>query len=520
MGRKYKKRQTTLSWGGFPPSSLSTPRKPAIATSNASLVDSDDDQQMPVTPRKALVLAAVVITKQPKPDSATQTVVDGASDEAEDEEQDEGPVPGSAKRRKSLKVVDDDEEEEAPVQSPAKRRRIERKTVDSDDDEDEDEAPIQSSVRRRRLSSLATVAKNGDDEKDQEGADDTDDSLILSSRRRRSLLDDTQETIDEPAPRSNKKKARFQDTLALLRARRERIKSGEPLDSEQGSAEEADESSSDGDELPLAMDLDAELDDFIESDDEGNELIGAPDAQVPIHLTAAARAPNSENFRIYAEFLVFDTLLPSRYRSEGRVALAVRHLDTTLSTLAESVAGSGAWQAKYIRALKSRPRLEKTTLGSGWTIPHCDACNRNNQNCTVKVRFTGKRYKKDTLEDLSSDEDDASEDSNGEELPKETEEFHLGWMCRARSENAHRIAHWRKTLKNVIVEELQERGYIDEDGNVGEEIEQMTDEDKHIWADSVHQEMRERITDLYSEFAAILKEAKKNLDPRYMSKRR
>jgi hypothetical protein len=39
----------------------------------------------------------------------------------------------------------------------------------------------------------------------------------------------------------------------------------------------------------------------------------------------------------------------------------------------------------------------------------------------------------------------------------------------------------------------------------------LTGLDKHAWADSVHQRMKGRIDDLYTEFNEVLKQAKKSL---------
>jgi hypothetical protein len=493
-----KKRQTTLNWGGI---ALAPPSSPVVRhNSKLPKPHHESDDELP-TPRPQQALVVVVET----PKRTSRQTIDSSDDDE--------PVQGSGRRRKSLqtneepakrrKIVDSDEDED-PIPSSTRRRRRPPANIDilsEEDDGDpipssarrrkslpivanidlsEDEDPIPSSARRRKSHPVVDISE--DDEitlpANKKHSSDTESNV---SRQRKSassksvsdgededLADILSSAPSSPGPRSNKKKAQFQDRLALLRARRERVKNGEPSATPDGSDEEEGSNDDDDDDHGLSGDLDAELEGFIESDGD-DTLIGAPD--IPLHLTAAVRAPSSENFRIYAEYLVFDTLFPSRYNSEGRVALAMRQLDTMVSTFGESVAGSGAWRVEYTRALKARPTLVKTALGSGNAVPHCDACNRNSQNCTVKVRFVGSRYDWETLEDVEGDGTDE------EELFGEGKEFYLGWTCRVRTENAHAIAHWRKRLKMKVVEELQEEGVIDEEGKVlDEEVMEMTDQ--------------------------------------------
>jgi hypothetical protein len=442
----------------------------------------------------------------------------------DDTSDDEDPVQSSGRRRKSGRTEIMVEGDDEPVRGSAKRGKFSRAAVDADneDEDEDDEDPIQSSVRRRRR--RAVVVDIDSSSEKGEGKVEDDEATLPISRKRQdcdsdgnvitpsserwgksiqtpetgrrlsrrkpaskdngfssddSLLSDSSlEIVTELEPRSNKKRKQFLGQLARLHARK-RIKGGGPstfgAEDEGGSDAREGSSEADGDSVyGLDGDLDAELEDFIEEDDGVNGLIGAPDVQIPLEFTSASRASNSTNFRVYAEYLIYDTLFPSEFRKNEHVINAVKRLNDAVSTFGDSVAESGAWKAEYIRALKARPRLVRTKFSM--PEPHCDACNRRNQNCTDKVKFTGRQYNMDTLEDLSSDEDEELNET-GEQMSPEDRVFYLGWTCLVRTENAHALAHWRKALKTAIFERLQECGYIDEDGNLLDEgVERMAAE--------------------------------------------
>ena len=209
-------------------------------------------------------------------------------------------------------------------------------------------------------------------------------------------------------------------------------------------------------------DLNNDLENFI-VEDNPDDLIGAPDIAVPLEFTSAAHESNSEQFRLYMEFLVSEALFPNTFAKGAVENNAIRRLETVAASFGNSVIQSGAWTASFARALKARPTL---VAGSCLKSDHCDACNRNNQHAALTVQFTGRRYDKDTLYDLSSDEDEESTDEHGEELFPEDKVFKLGRMCHTRALSAHTLFHWKKELKGWIEEHLKSTGYIDDDGDL------------------------------------------------------
>jgi len=270
---------------------------------------------------------------------------------------------------------------------------------------------------------------------------------------------------------SSKKKTSRQKKLAILRAERERRNNGglsSPIPNSNDSdaedeEEDDDEDDDDGLGSHLFGDLNADLPDFVVEDGE-DDLLGAPDdVEMPLEFTSASHASNSEQFQIYVEYLIHDILFPGFITKDARVTNAIHRLETKVSGLNESVIKSAAWRPEFTRAMKARPKMEISTCHP---MNHCDACNRNNQNCTEKVQFTGRRYDKDTLDDLDTDEDGETQDSNGESLAPEDAVFALGSHCFLRTKSAHTLSHWKKELKDWVSDALVRGGYIDEDGDI------------------------------------------------------
>lgn len=56
----------------------------------------------------------------------------------------------------------------------------------------------------------------------------------------------------------------------------------------------------------------------------------------------------------------------------------------------------------------------------------CDACRRLHMGTTHVAQFSGPRYDHDSLQDHGESDQEASEDSDGNAIPHERQEFHLG----------------------------------------------------------------------------------------------
>ena len=247
----------------------------------------------------------------------------------------------------------------------------------------------------------------------------------------------------------------------------------EEEEDEEGEGGEGEEEDAEEDnEAYLRGDLDADLEDFV-IEDTPADLLGAPDdddasgdAALPLQFTAASHASNRTQFQIYAESLVCDALFPGLVARDAKVANALRRLQDRVTVLNQSVVTSGAWTPAFTRALRARPGLRIMPCPP---TGHCDACNRNRQQCTHRVRFTGHRYNRDTLSDLDSDGSDAdSADDTGEQLARESAEFALGSSCFLRARSAHVLAHWRKELRGWLRATLVRNGVLREDGAVAD----------------------------------------------------
>lgn len=80
---------------------------------------------------------------------------------------------------------------------------------------------------------------------------------------------------------------------------------------------------------------------------------------------------------------------------------------------------SSAWTPQFTKSLKFRPVLEAQPTSSLFH-DRCDACNRSGHPATWEVQFRGMPYEKNTLEDLSDEED------VGEEIPDEATTYYIG----------------------------------------------------------------------------------------------
>lgn len=115
-------------------------------------------------------------------------------------------------------------------------------------------------------------------------------------------------------------------------------------------------------------------------------------------------------------------------------------LDDEYQGYAKSKFVSSQWTAEFTTTLFARPQLieRQTTLGEGYMadgVPKCDVCNHRKHVPTFAIRFQGKAYHKDSLDEVdqeSSDSDEAEDedmrsvDGNGTELPSEDKEWFSG----------------------------------------------------------------------------------------------
>ena len=268
---------------------------------------------------------------------------------------------------------------------------------------------------------------------------------------------------------TKKQPTKFQLSLEKLRRDRERRVSGGRVapessnDSDNEDDDDDDYDADDGEDDNNNENLDTDLTGFVvDGDDESGDI------EMPLQFTSAAHSSNDEQFQIYAEYLIKTILFPGQPKTD-RVANAIRRLESVAGDYGNTVAMGATWSPNYARALRARPRLKMETVGPQLhEQKKCDACNHVRM-CGSRVQFCGRRYNTETLEDLSEDEDEASEDGLGNQVLPETTWYNLGASCFERTRHAHTLHHWKKQLKSHLAARLVTKLVIDNAGAVLDE---------------------------------------------------
>ncbi|KAI9051500.1 hypothetical protein LZ554_004546 [Drepanopeziza brunnea f. sp. 'monogermtubi'] len=399
------------------------------------------------------------------------------------------------RRRPKMNIMSDEDENLPPVMSPLKRPRIATESDDSDDilpsplkrprfvptqeqSEEEEELPNVAELARRRKakgkgralsespdipasSARATrqqVTRRHRTEKEKqmellkrrragesieeltesESEDDDDDQN--DEFQKLTFFDDDEEEEEEVAPSRKRAKVRRQR--------------GDSSDEEAGES------------------------DFVIEDDEGP--LGVPEypMDIPLEFTHAAHKSPKEHFRDVIEWMVQNKLNPGFARDDPVYRQGFTKLDSEYLGYADSKFVSTQWTAEFIRAVYARPMILVTKLRAGEGVEilgeaKCQPCNHRNHQPTFALQFTGKAYKKATLEEIEGDSDsddsasDGSEDSDkasvnskGFALPSQEKVWMSGSVCAQNAQQAHTLIHWRWHLNDWVVSSLEEEGYL------------------------------------------------------------
>lgn len=144
-------------------------------------------------------------------------------------------------------------------------------------------------------------------------------------------------------------------------------------------------------------------DDFVEPDDEDDAQV----VQLPFEFSKYKTMKRPELFKLAVEWMVQKKINPGFAMDDEVYRVAFDRLDDQVKALGGSKFQSAAWGPRFINALKAFPVLEQQQAGAlAIGQDHCDACNRSGHPATWTVNFTGSRYDRVTMEDLSDDEDD------------------------------------------------------------------------------------------------------------------
>lgn len=197
-------------------------------------------------------------------------------------------------------------------------------------------------------------------------------------------------------------------------------KDGPPESGEGGTSDEELDSGIDDIRQSLLESADEYEEDFVVNDNDG--LMGAPAGldQIPLEFTRHAHKEPIEHFKDVVEWMVHNKLNPAFARNDEIYRIAVRKLDDQVQAYAGSKS-STVWSPQFTNALKMLPEISTRAFKEMSNV--CQACNRKHP-ARYRVTLSGKAYDRDTLEDLS-DEDDGDEDEFGE-WPNEGQSFFVG----------------------------------------------------------------------------------------------
>lgn len=155
--------------------------------------------------------------------------------------------------------------------------------------------------------------------------------------------------------------------------------------------------------------------------------------RIPIQFTHLSHKKPKEFFEDVVEWIVQTKLNPGFRRDEAVYQLAFEKLDNQVTAYSRSQFMSSSWRPDFVRALRARPSFYSEELVPALEGGTCEACGRSNHTPSFRVQFMGKAYHKETLEEVSSDEDEEdntdekkSVDSEGNTIPPEEKEWLVG----------------------------------------------------------------------------------------------
>ncbi|KAF2238782.1 hypothetical protein EV356DRAFT_504090 [Viridothelium virens] len=387
---------------------------------------------------------------------------DEDNDEEENEDGDDDDVPITPRKRRGRLV--------SKSATPRKFSRREREDLKEDLEflqSSDDDSPQQSSrIRRRneatpkqsaRAQALATLKKRRAGKKiaissDADSNDDGNDDGSAGTRNQEERgvnfgNEYNSEELDDPAEH--------------------RLNNGVPYNSASAMFEENEDDEG-----------------FVMEDEE--DTIGAPTPALPLQFSGLTSRKPKELFKYAIEWFVQKKFNPAFQMDDDVYRLTFGKLDDEVKGLAGSKFISSAWTAEFTTAVQARPQIEAIELpkGTGFLHDKCDACNRSGHPATWQVRFTGKPYDKETLEDLEQDYEDEEEDDNddddsfdeteapsgrieydskGRVVPRANKTFELGKFCMRNAQISHALEHWRYHLNEWVIDYLRDEGYLTPD---------------------------------------------------------
>lgn len=392
--------------------------------------------------------------------------------------------------------------------STRKQRHSQEEEVDDSENSSDDAIRSsrrgQRSLRRRNSSSITEIYNS-------------DHGQVLSNRNEKQN-DGTRRELTR-ATRPPSVKSTRQKQLELLRRRRagedmapesdEELEIEPPAEDQHAdpdSLDELDQESSlqNGD----ILNLDEYEEDFIE---DGDDTLGAPLGleDIPLEFTRHAHKKPVEYFKDVVEWMVHNKLNPAFARNDQIYVIARYKLDDAVQGFAGSKFISAAWKADFAEALKKFPDIEATPVETMFDRS-CEACGRSGHPAKHQLVFKGKPYHRESLEDVSSDEDSGEEDDDDSQNAHtpQSKAFFLGRTCNANAEMAHALHHWRHHLNQFVLQLLRAEGHTSPEKIL--EREGWSVKKKEKYANRVVDGMEQdgRMRELYREFKENLEAAR------------
>ncbi|TAQ89595.1 hypothetical protein B7494_g2060 [Chlorociboria aeruginascens] len=433
------------------------------------------------------------------------------------------PIASSQRRRGKPVIVDDEDSDEISLTSKSRRtKKSKESSVSKDEDsdtividspfnalDDDSEDPISSPLKRRRPM--------------VEEEDSSDLEVSPSKRTRRAVPEDDSGGSDLPSPsqisskRGTRNKGKGKSVRTPVRHTRQRIvrkhrtkkekmmellkrkRAGENID-QVTTSEDSDEGGGaalydNKDEALSNFEDESEIDevkekprrkqasrngeDHYDSDfviDDDDELIGVPHhalSEIPLKFTHRANKPLKEHFKDAVEWMVHNKINPAFPRNDPIYKQAFLKLDFKYNAYASSKFVSTQWTSGFTRAIYARPNVLIDSIDSAEAfsirgVMKCDVCNHQKHIPTFAIKFQGKAYHKDTLEEIdqgsddsdNSDSDAQSIDSKGHDIPPEDEVWFAGSVCKKNADQAHTLIHWKYALNVWVVDTLESDGYL------------------------------------------------------------
>jgi hypothetical protein len=445
-----------------------------------TLSDSEDEIVRPSQPR-TLFRPAKSARSSNAPPCITSSQRRGRKSVIVEDSEDDDPIISSSKpsqpsalRNRKLQIDSIGAEEDSEPISPLKRRRPSTYVEDGSDVD----LPSPSKVQKKGESTSATTPRTTRQQKKRTHRTEKEKKLELLKRKRAG------EKIEELTESESSEDEESNDELQVL----------EEFDDEESSPDQVRKPAR---EQRRNTNADDNESDFIVEDDEGP--LGIPDysLQIPLQFTHAAHKPLKDHFRDVIEWMVHKKINPGFSWDDEVYTQAFFKLNHEYSGYAQSKFVSTQWTASFTRALSARPLLYIRGLESEEAInilgeAKCEICNHRKHISTYALKFAGKPYYKENLEDVDqSDGEDSDASSNsdknevnsqGIKIPPEEKEYLGGRyvsphcfltcsifrifsnstfrICKSNAEQAHTLIHWKWNLNQWVLDNLEAEGYL------------------------------------------------------------